>query len=363
MLDYPALQLIWWILLGVLLIGFAVLDGFDMGVAILLPFLGRTDMERRLIINTIGPVWESNQVWLILGAGAIFAAWPLLYAVAFSCLYLPMFVILTALIVRPVAFKFRSKLHSLKWRTFWDRCLFMSGAAPALLFGIVIGNVLQGIPFRFDAEMRIFYEGSFFQLLNPYTLGWGFLSLFLVINQGIAYLMMKAEPVIAKRAHSLLKGFLMSALVLFTILFVEMHSSLKGYHLISHKSLLIKEVIQKKRAWAFPSSFLWVPLLAYLGGFGALITKRPGVIFLLSSAMIAGIMMTVGVSLYPFLLPSSLSFVSSLTLFDAASSQYTLWIMFLSVLIFLPIVLIYVSWMYRVFRGRVRAEDIHETSY
>ena len=158
MLDYEILRLIWWLLLGTLLIGFAVMDGFDIGAAMLLPFVARTDKERRIVLNSIGPVWEGNQVWLILGAGAIFAAWPMLYAVAFSGLYLAMFLALAALILRPVSFKFRSEVENQRWRAFWDYALFISGTVPALIFGVAVGNALRGVPFRFDDALRMTYE-------------------------------------------------------------------------------------------------------------------------------------------------------------------------------------------------------------
>ena len=170
LLDYDTLRLIWWVLLGVLLIGFAVTDGFDLGVGMLLPFVARTDLERRVVINTVGPVWEGNQVWLILGGGAIFAAWPQLYAVSFSGFYLAMFAILVALILRPVGFKYRSKREEPAWRARWDWALFFGGFVPALIFGVAVGNVLQGVPFRFGADLRIFYDGRFLGLLNPFAL-------------------------------------------------------------------------------------------------------------------------------------------------------------------------------------------------
>ena len=144
--DYTTLRLIWWVLLGVLLIGFAVSDGFDLGVGALLPFVAKTDTERRIAINTIGPVWEGNQVWLILGGGAIFAAWPVLYALSFSGFYLAMFLVLFALILRPVGFKYRSKREGVAWRRNWDWALFVGGAVPALIFGVAVGNTLQGVP-------------------------------------------------------------------------------------------------------------------------------------------------------------------------------------------------------------------------
>src|SRR6201987_2035893 len=150
-MDYELLRLLWWALLGILLIGIAVMDGFDMGAAILLPIVGRTDIERRIIINTVGPVWEGNQVWLILGAGAIFAAWPPVYATAFSGFYIAMFLVLLSLIVRPVGFEFRKTFPDTPWRPFWDYALFANGVVPSLVFGVAFGNLFQGVPFHIDS--------------------------------------------------------------------------------------------------------------------------------------------------------------------------------------------------------------------
>jgi cytochrome d ubiquinol oxidase subunit II len=176
-------------LLGVLLIGFAMTDGFDMGVGALLPFVAATDVERRVAINTVGPVWEGNQVWFILGGGAIFAAWPPLYAVSFSGFYLAMFVVLAALIVRPVAFKYRSKRDCVRWRSGWDWALFVGGAIPALLFGVAVGNVLQGVPFNLTDDLHPLYPGGtfaskFIGLLNPFALLAGVVSLAMLLTHG-----------------------------------------------------------------------------------------------------------------------------------------------------------------------------------
>src|SRR5580692_11007877 len=184
MLDYEMLRLIWWALLGILLIGFAVMDGFDLGAAMLLPFVGRTDAERRVAINTVGPVWEGNQVWLVLGGGAIFAAWPTLYAVAFSGFYLAMFLALSALILRPVSFKFRSDIEKPVWRTFWDYALFISGVVPSFIFGVAVGNALRGVPFRFDYALRMTYEGDLLGLLNPFALLCGLVSCAMFVMHG-----------------------------------------------------------------------------------------------------------------------------------------------------------------------------------
>src|ERR1019366_8016370 len=201
MSEYMILRLIWWAVLGVLLIGIAVMDGFDLGTAILLPVIGRTDMDRRIMINTVGPVWEGNQVWLILGGGAIFAAWPALYAVAFSGFYLAMLLLLCALILRPVGFKFRSKLEGTHWRAVWDTALFVGGLVPALVFGVAFGNVLQGVPFRFDDTLRMTYTGTLWGLFNPCALLCGLVSVSMLTMHGAVWLACKTEGAVRERAQ------------------------------------------------------------------------------------------------------------------------------------------------------------------
>ena len=215
MLDYEILRVIWWLLLGTLLIGFSVTDGFDLGATILLPFIARTDNERRIVLNSIGPVWEGNQVWLILGAGAIFAAWPMLYAVAFSGFYLAMFLALAALILRPVSFKFRSDIDHPLWHTFWDFALFVSGTVPSLIFGVAVGNALQGVPFRFDDTFRMTYEGTFFGLLNPFALLCGFVSTAMIVMHGGTFLALKADQPVAGRAATQARRAALLLLALF----------------------------------------------------------------------------------------------------------------------------------------------------
>lgn len=203
LLDYATLRVIWWLLLGVLLSGYAVMGGFDLGVSALLPFVASDDVQRRLVINTIGPVWEGSQVWLILGGGAIFAAFPPLYAVSFSGFYLAMFVILFALILRPVGFKFRGKLPDQRWRDTWDWALFVGGFIPALILGVAVGNVLLGVPFHFDDSMRTFYTGNLLGLLSPFALLAGLLSVAMLLAHGAAMLVLKTDGPVAERAARL----------------------------------------------------------------------------------------------------------------------------------------------------------------
>ncbi|PWE55929.1 cytochrome d ubiquinol oxidase subunit II [Metarhizobium album] len=366
LIDYETLRLIWWLLLGVLLIGFAVTDGFDLGVGTLLPFVARTDTERRVAINTIGPVWEGNQVWLILGGGAIFAAWPPLYAVSFSGFYLAMFAILFALILRPVGFKYRSKRDSARWRNNWDWALFVGGFVPSLIFGVAVGNVLQGVPFRFADDMRIFYEGSFFGLLNPFALLCGLLSVSMLIMHGSAWLALKASGPVAERAGRFGSVAALATIVLFALGGLCLWVGVDGYRITSEISTtgpsnpLFKTVTTEGGAWfanyaAHP--WLWVaPAFGFFGALAAFFGLRAGrevSTLLFSKLSIFGIISTVGVSMFPFILPSSLDPRSSLTVWDASSSHMTLFIMLVVSAIFLPIIVAYTSWVYKVLWGKV----------
>jgi cytochrome bd ubiquinol oxidase subunit II len=376
MLDYEILRLIWWGLLGILLIAFAILDGFDMGVAILLPFMGKTDMERRIFINTIAPVWESNQVWLILGAGAIFAAWPPLYAVAFSGLYMPLFIILCTLILRPVALKFRSKVENTLWRQIWDYGIFIGGFVPSLIFGIAVGNAIEGVPFHFDEDLRVIYTGTFLELFNPFSIGCGLIGVMMMTLQGATYLKFKTSQSFSYRFQPVIFACVIALLTGFTIMGLYTHSFVYGYKIVSaidsigFSNPLGKVVVRNlgiiaQNFYQYPEMLLG-PVFVYLGGIICLVTiRRPFLSFVGSSLLTTGIVSTVGFSLYPFLLPSTSHPSHSLTVWDASSSQRTLWIMLLAVVIFLPIILGYITWLFRVLRGKVTEEEVNanESSY
>jgi cytochrome d ubiquinol oxidase subunit II len=375
LLDYETLRIIWWVLLGVLLIGFAAMDGFDLGVGTLLPFIGKTDIERRIIINTIGPVWEGNQVWLILGGGAIFAAWPPLYAVSFSGFYLAMFAILFALILRPVGFKFRSKRDSVAWRTGWDWALFIGGFVPSLIFGVAVGNVLQGVPFRFNDDLQIFYDGTFFGLLNPFALLCGVISLTMLIMHGSAWLVLKTTGVVQARARAYGSVAALLTSVLYVVAGVISWYWVSGYKITSAvvtggpSNPLRKAVELDHGAWFV--NYMNYPVLLIapaLGILGPLLlfvlfrSKREVAPLLIGKLSIFGIISSVGVSMFPFILPSSADPRSSLTVWDASSSHMTLFIMLVVTLIFLPLIVAYTSWVYKVLWGKVEQRDIEDES-
>lgn len=370
-LDYEILRLIWWALLGILLIGFAIMGGRDLGVGALLPFVARTDEERRVLINLIGPTWEGNQVWLVLGGGAIFAAWPMLYAVSFSGFYIAMIAILLALILRPVGFKFRGKVSDPRWQSTWDWALFIGGFVPSVVFGVAVGNVFLGAPFRLDAILRPSYEGNFFGLLTPFALLAGLISLAMIATQGATLIAGRTEGMIADRARSYGRWSALATIVLFVLGGIVALFLLDGYRVTSIQDMagpsnpLGKTVILERGAWGvnyglYPIT-LAAPLLALLGSavaYFGLDTRRGLVALLGSSTAIFGIIATAGVSLFPFLLPSSADPASSLTVWDASSSQLTLFIMLLATVVFLPIILAYTAWVYRVMRGPVTTASL-----
>ena len=371
LISYDMLRVIWWVLLGVLLIGFAVTDGFDLGVGMLLPFAGQSDVERRIVINTIGPVWEGNQVWLILGGGAIFAAWPPLYAVSFSGFYLAMFAILFALILRPVGFKYRSKRESLDWRYNWDKALFIGGFVPALIFGVAVGNVLQGVPFRLGTDMRIYYDGSFFGLLNPYALLCGLLSVAMLAMHGAAWLLVKTTGTVRARARRFGTWAAIATLVLYVLGGVLLWFFIDGYVVTSTfpvdgpSNPLAKTVEVLAGAWFANyrehSWMLIAPALGILGPLGVLgmiAAGREVGTLLVSKLAIFGIISSVGLSMFPFILPSSEMPGASLTVWDASSSHVTLFIMLVVTAIFLPMIVAYTSWAYKLLWGKVEAEDV-----
>src|SRR3990167_5159863 len=370
MLDYFTLKIIWWVLVGVLLIGFAIMDGHDMGVGTLLPFVGRNDMERRVVINTVGPHWDGNQVWFITAGGALFAAWPVVYATAFSGFYWAMILVLWALFFRPVGFDYRSKIHNSTWRSTWDWGLFVGGAVPPLVFGIAFGNLLQGVPFHFNDLLVSTYTGSFSQLLNPFALLTGVVSSAMITLQGGAYLAHRTEGVIQARA---IKGGVGAAIVLVCSFIVAgiWLQWIDGYRITSVvdtaglPDILSKSVVREAGAWManyghYP--LLWLlPALGLIGAAGAavmLMARHTLSAFIASSLSVIGVICTAGVSMFPFVMPSSTMPAASLTVWDSVASHLSLTIMFWAALIFMPLIVLYTSWAYRVMRGKVTVAQI-----
>lgn len=377
MLDYPTLKVIWWLLVGVLLIGFAIMDGHDMGVGTLLPFVGKTDDERRVVINSVGMHWEGNQVWFITGGGAIFAAWPLIYATAFSGFYWAMMAALWALFFRPVGFKYRSLLKDAQWRRSWDWGLFVGGFVPPVIFGVAFGNLLQGVPFHFNELLMVSYTGSFWELLNPFALLAGLVSSAMITLQGAVYLAHRTEGAIQRRAGT---AALWSAVVM-VLGFVGAglwlrYGNMLGYAITSVvdpaalPNPLGKTVERSADGWWInyaKQPLLWLlPLLGIAGALLAAVLTRAGrtlTAFVLSSLAIVGVIGTAGAAMFPFLMPSSSHPDASLTVWDSVSSHLTLGVMFWATLIFMPLIIFYTGWAYRVMRGKITVEQIRANDH
>ena len=375
MLDYATLKVIWWLLMGVLLIGFAIMDGHDMGVGTLLPFVGRSDLERRVVITTVAPHWEGNQVWFITAGGALFAAWPLVYAAAFSGFYWAMLVVLWALFLRPVGFDYRSKIRNANWRSAWDWGLFIGGAVPPFIFGVAFGNLLQGVPFQFDSYLASNYSGSFWQLLNPFALLAGVLSSAMITLHGGAYLAHRTEGAIQVRA---IKGAMGAALVM-VLAFVAAGVWLQfmdGYRITSFidpnalPDPMRKTVVREAGAWMLNyghQPMLWaLPVMGVMGALLAIVQlrlRRTLLAFICSALSLVGVIGTAGASMFPFIMPSSTMPGASLTVWDSVSSHLTLGIMLGVTMILMPFIVLYTSWAYRVMRGKVTAAYVKENEH
>jgi cytochrome d ubiquinol oxidase subunit II len=334
------LNTLWFILIGVLFVGFFILEGFDYGVGILLPFLGRTDTERRRIINTIGPVWDGNEVWMLTAGGAMFAAFPHWYATLFSGFYLALFLMLLALIVRAVAFEFRSKDRTPAWRTTWDWMIFAGSAIPALLWGVALGNLLKGVPI--DATKT--YVGGFFNLLNPYALIAGLTTLAAFTTHGAIFLHLKSTDPIKARALAATRLVGPIATVVIGLFVIATYRWTDAFTRLGINPGLI-------------------PVLAVVAMLGAGVFVRGGRMgwaFTLTCLALALATITIFIALYPRVMVSSLNPDWSLTIYSASSSPYTLKVMSIVAFIFVPIVLLYQGWTYWVFRHRVSAETTLE---
>jgi cytochrome d ubiquinol oxidase subunit II len=377
MIDYETLKVIWWLFIGVLLIGFAVTDGFDLGIGTLLPFLGRNDEERRVMINSVGPTWEGNQVWFITAGGATFAAWPLVYATAFSGFYAALLLVLFALFFRPVGFDFRGKVEDPRWRNAWDWGLFIGGTVPAVVFGVAFGNLLQGVPFHFDpATMAVTYTGSFWRLLNPFALLTGLVSLAMLVMHGATFLQIRTEDALQLRARVAARWAAITLIVLFAIAGIWVASGIAGYRIVSMPAAssafvpLAKTVESSPGAWLVNfTAHKWMmlaPIVAFAGALAVVVLSSRGrsmLAFVASSVALAGVILTAGFAMFPFVMPSSSDPRSSLTAWDSVSSHRTLAIMFWVVVIMLPIVLAYTAWVYRIVRGKVTVAQIRENTH
>ncbi|WP_243038842.1 cytochrome d ubiquinol oxidase subunit II [Dyella sedimenti] len=374
MFDYESLRVIWWALLGILLIGFAVMDGFDFGIAALLRVLGRSDDERLVLLETIEPTWEGNQVWFILGGGAAFAAWPALYAVSFSGMYLAIFLVLLAFILRPVGFNFRGKVRDARWRSLWDWVLTASGVVVMLISGVAFGNLFLGVPFQFDDNLRMSWHGSFFELLHPFALLAGLVSLAMLLAHGACWAAYRADHVVADRAVRVARWTTLAYAVCFVLAGIWLAYGVAGYAIVGPvvtdgvSNPLHKQVAHGSSWFASYMQYPWfwlAPVLAFAGAIGVQLSvgRKNLACFIASSLMVAGTILSAGFALFPFLLPSRLDPRSSLTIWDASSSQGTLGLMLAMVVIFIPLIIIYTGWVYRVLRGRVTLDHVRQSGH
>lgn len=376
MFDYELLRFIWWILIGVLMIGFAVTDGFDMGVGIMLPFAGKNDNERRIMINSIAPHWDGNQVWLITAGGALFAAWPMVYAAAFSGFYIAMMLVLAALFFRPIGFDFRSKIEDQRWRNLWDWGIFIGSFVPALVLGVAFGNLLQGVPLNIDIHQRVTYSGNFFQLLNPFGLLAGIISLTMLLTHGACWLQMKTVGELHFRARRVAQVSTLVMMLVFILAGLWLIYGIDGYLLtsaIDHSAAsnpLNKTVEVKSGAWLI--NFQNYPLLCIIPALATVLpiltilcsrADKNAFAFLFSALTITCVILTAGITMFPFVMPSSVNPNISLTLWDATSSHLTLQVMTIVVLIFVPIVLLYTIWSYAKMFGRLDAKHIEDNQH
>ncbi len=338
MAENDVLQAAWFLLVGVLLVGYAILDGFDLGVGMQHLVTARTDQERRTLMTSIGPVWDGNEVWLVVAGGSLFAAFPKVYATTFSGFYLAFMLVLAALMLRAVSIEFRSKMEGRRWRTAWDVAFSVGSLVPAVLFGVAIGNVMRGIPLDGNGD----YRGTFAGLLSPFALAVGLLSASIFLAQGSLWLMLKTEGAVAARARWVAGVGITATLGLWI-------------------ALTTWSRVEAPGLWnAFGGILPWAAPALVAAGLAAsavgLRAGRTGLAFLGTSSAIAGLVATFGLGLWPNLVPAR-GTGEPLTVAGTASSDLTLTVMLVVAHIGMPLVIAYTVWVYRAFRGKVRLDE------
>lgn len=332
-------QTTWFVLIAVLWVGYFILEGFDFGVGTLLPVVSKNEADRRAVLTTLGPVWDGNEVWVLVAGGATFAAFPEWYATLFSGFYLPLFLILVSLIVRGVAFEYRSKYGKPEWRKRWDLAIVISSFIPALLWGVAFANIVRGVPIEKSADGYLEYTGGFFNLLNPYALLGGVVTLTVFMTHGAVFLSLKTDGEIRERSRALAIKLGLVAAVSAVAFLLWTNMSLPEFNgLVAGLSALV--------------AVLW------LGGLFATLKVREGWAFIFSAATIATFVTTLFYALYPRVMPSSISSEFDLTITNASSTDYTLKVMTIVAVVMTPVVLVYQGWTYWVFRKRVSAHQI-----
>jgi cytochrome d ubiquinol oxidase subunit II len=356
LLELSTLQVLAWITVGFTLIMYALTSGFDIGISILLPFIGKTDGERRLLINASGPTWDGNQVWLIIAGALIFAIWPSAFGGAFSAFYLALILVLWTMILRPTGFEYRSKRPEQRWRNNWDWGLFISGLVPALVFGVAFGNLLLGLPYGYDPiTMRAQTPASFLQLFQPFTLLAGVISLLILLTHGAAYLTLRTRGVVKDRAQKVVIGCALLYILLFVIASLWAAFWLPGYQLQTAQavaSALATQISQSPGGWlANFNAYPWFWLAPALGLLGALLCIKSarrcakGTLFA-SSLMIIGTILTAALAMFPFILPSSTNLNQSLTIWNASAPRHSLNLVLAIVGVMTPVIFVYTATVY-----------------
>lgn len=332
-------QSVWFLLIAVLWVGYFILEGFDFGVGVLLSRVSENEADRRAVLTTLGPVWDGNEVWLLVAGGATFAAFPEWYATLFSGFYLPLFLILVALIVRGISFEYRSKYGRQGWRKRWDIAIFFGSLVPALLWGVAFANIVRGVPLEKSSAGSIEYVGGFFNLLNPYALLGGVVTLTVFLTHGAHFLALKTSGEIRTRAHHL-------------AIRLGLVAAVAAVAFLLWSNVMMDSLNMKFLALSIITALVW------LAGWAANIKGREGWAFIFSSVAIATFVSGLFVALYPRVMPSSLGSQFDLTIFNASSTSYTLKVMTVVAVVMTPIVLVYQGWTYWVFRKRVSASQI-----
>ncbi len=332
-------QTTWFLLIAVLWVGYFILEGFDFGVGMLLPFVSRNEADRRAVLTTLGPVWDGNEVWLLVAGGATFAAFPEWYATLFSGFYLPLFLILVSLIVRGVAFEYRSKYGKAQWRQRWDVAIVISSAIPALLWGVAFANIVRGVPIEESAQGSLEYVGGFFNLLNPYALLGGVVTLTVFLTHGAVFLSLKTAGGIREKARNF-------------ALKIGLVAAVAAVAFLAWTNLMLPELDRTVLGLSTVVALAWVASLV------ATLKVREGWAFIFTAVAIATFVSNLFFALYPRVMPSSLGAQFDLTITNASSTEYTLKVMTVVAVIMTPLVLIYQGWTYWVFRKRVSASQI-----
>src|SRR3989344_5898117 len=368
--DY---QLVWWVLIGAVLFLLALTMGFDLGVGALLPFFGSNETQRRVILNTIGGTWAGNQIWLVFGGGAIFAVWPRVYAMSFSGFYLAMLFFLWALFFRPITMEWRKKIDSVAWRSRLDWSLSICSGFVAFAIGLLLGNILQGVPFHYENQFHMIYAGNFWDLFNPFALLCGFISLSMLLTHGCTYLQMTADEVLAKKARQWAIVFAFLFVVGFACAGIWAYQFINGYELMKAASIdhpTMNEVNRIAQGLVHNyEDYPWMILAPLVGGLGSFISalgskiKIAVIAFMGSSFMCLGAIGTVGFSLFPFIIPSSSHPAESLTIWNSSSSLYSLNALLWVVIIMLPLVLAYTFYVYSKMAHRILCREIESDGH